>query len=102
MAESSECNKTLAEGMKNYLQIFKYPSVEKTAYDRCEQILNNEIMPYIGDKIISTLSAADIKKLINQLTEKVMRSQQSSRHTICSASTSATLNRKISLAKILC
>lgn len=27
-------------------------------------------MPYIGDKIISNLSAADIKKLINQLTEK--------------------------------
>ena len=70
MAESVECNKTLAEGMKNYLQVFKYPSVEKTTYDRCEQILNNEITPYIGDKIISNISAADIKKLINQLTEK--------------------------------
>ena len=70
LAESVECNKTLAEGMKNYLQVFKYPSVEKTTYDRCEQILNNEITPYIGDKIISNLSAADIKKLINQLTEK--------------------------------
>lgn len=70
LAESSECNKTLAEGMKNYLQIFKYPSVEKTTYDRCEQILNNEVTPYIGDKIISNISAADIKKLINQLTEK--------------------------------
>lgn len=70
LAESSECNKTLAEGMKNYLQVFKYPSVEKTTYDRCEQILNNEITPYIGDKIISNISAADIKKLINQLTEK--------------------------------
>ena len=69
MAESVECNKTLAEGMKNYLQVFKYPSVEKTTYDRCEQILNNEITPYIGDKIISNISAADIKKLINQLTE---------------------------------
>ena len=70
LAESTECNKTLAEGMKNYLQVFKYPSVEKTTYDRCEQILNNEITPYIGGKIISNLSAADIKKLINQLTEK--------------------------------
>lgn len=70
LAESAECNKTLAEGMKNYLQVFKYPSVEKTTYDRCEQILNNEITPYIGGKIISNLSAADIKKLINQLTEK--------------------------------
>lgn len=70
LAESAECNKTLAEGMKNYLQVFKYPSVEKTTYDRCEQILNNEITPYIGGMIISNLSAADIKKLINQLTEK--------------------------------
>ena len=35
-----------------------------------EQLLNNQIAPYIGDKIISDITAVDIKALINTLTEK--------------------------------
>ena len=35
-AESDESKKTLQKSMQNWLQVFKFPSVEQTTYDRCE------------------------------------------------------------------
>lgn len=70
ISENNESNKSLKDSMYNYLKVFKYPSVERVSYDRLEQLLNNEIAPYIGDKIISDITAVDIKALINTLTEK--------------------------------
>ena len=70
ISENNESNKSLKNSMYNYLKVFKYPSVERVSYDRLEQLLNNEIAPYIGDKIISDITAVDIKTLINTLTEK--------------------------------
>ena len=70
ISENSESNKSLKDSMYNYLKVFKYPSVERVSYDRLEQLLNNEIAPYIGDKITSDITAVDIKTLINTLTEK--------------------------------
>ena len=67
---SIESNKTLAESMENYLRVFKFPSVEKTTYDRNEQQLKNQIIPYLGKKVVSDISAVDIKTLINTLTDK--------------------------------
>lgn len=67
---SIESNKTLAESMENYLKVFKFPSVEKTTYDRNEQQLKNQIIPYLGKKVVSDISAVDIKTLINTLTDK--------------------------------
>ncbi len=67
---SIESNKTLAESMENYLRVFKFPSVEKTTYDRNEQQLKNQIIPYLGKKAVSDISAVDIKTLINTLTDK--------------------------------
>lgn len=64
------CTQQYKTEMYNYLKVFKYPSVERVSYDRLEQLLNNEIAPYIGDKIISDITAVDIKALINTLTEK--------------------------------
>ena len=68
--ENNESNKRPKDSMYNYLKVFKYPSVERVSYDRLEQLLNNEIAPYIGDKIISDITAVDIKTLINTVTEK--------------------------------
>ena len=62
---SIEANKTLRESMQNWLQVFKFPSVERTTYDRYECTIINQIYPLIGDKIVGNITAADIKKVLN-------------------------------------
>ena len=62
---STEANKTLKESMTNWLQVFKFPSVERTTYDRYECTIINQIYPLIGDKIVGNITAADIKKVLN-------------------------------------
>ncbi|MBQ4120697.1 MAG: site-specific integrase [Clostridia bacterium] len=62
---SIEANKTLKESMTNWLQVFKFPSVERTTYDRYECTIINQIYPLIGDKIVGNITAADIKKVLN-------------------------------------
>ncbi len=36
LQESNESRKTLKESMAHWLQVFKFPSVERTTYYRCE------------------------------------------------------------------
>lgn len=60
-----EANKTLRESMQNWLQVFKFPSVERTIYDRYEFTAINQIYPLIGDKIVGNITSADIKKVLN-------------------------------------
>ncbi|MBO5968713.1 MAG: tyrosine-type recombinase/integrase, partial [Clostridia bacterium] len=62
---SVEANKTLKESMQNWLQVFKFPSVERTTYDRYECTAINQIYPLIGNKIVGNITAADIKKVLN-------------------------------------
>ena len=62
---SIEANKTLKESMTNWLQVFKFPSVERTTYDRYECTVINQIYPLIGDKTVGNISSADIKKVLN-------------------------------------
>ena len=62
---SIEANKTLKDSMQNWLQVFKFPSVERTTYDRYECTAINQIYPLIGDKIVGNITAADIKKVLN-------------------------------------
>ena len=62
---SIEANKTLRESMQNWLQVFKFPSVERTTYDRYECTAINQIYPLIGNKIVGNITAADIKKVLN-------------------------------------
>ena len=62
---SIEANKTLKESMTNWLQVFKFPSVERTTYDRYECTVENQIYPLIGNKVIGNITAADIKKVLN-------------------------------------
>ena len=62
---SIEANKTLKESMTNWLKVFKFPSVERTTYDRYECTAINQIYPLIGNKIVGNITAADIKKVLN-------------------------------------
>lgn len=68
--ESQESKKKLKESMQNWLEIFKYPSVERTTYDRLECTAKNHIYPEIGDKVISTIKSVDIKPILNDRMQK--------------------------------
>lgn len=63
--ESDESKKTLQESMQSWLQVFKFPSVEQTTYDRCECSAKNQIYPLLGDKTIGDITSADIKNMLN-------------------------------------
>ena len=64
--ESDESRKTLRESMQKWLEVFKFPSVERTTYDRCECTAKHQIYPLLGDKVVTDITAADIKDLLNQ------------------------------------
>ena len=51
IADTTEANKKLSVSMQNWLQVFKFPSVERTTYDRYEATARHQIYPLIGDKI---------------------------------------------------
>ena len=63
--DSVESLKTLEESLQNWLQVFKFPAVERTTYDRAESIAKNQIYPQLGKKVVGNITAADIKKLLN-------------------------------------
>lgn len=63
--DSVESLKTLEESLQNWLQVFKFPAVERTTYDRAESIAKNQIYPRLGKKVVGDIAAADIKKLLN-------------------------------------
>ena len=63
--ESVEANKTLQSSMQNWLEVFKFPSVERTTYDRYECTVLNQIYPLIGEKIVGDITSADIQKVLN-------------------------------------
>ena len=68
--ESQESKKKLKESMQNWLEIFKYPSVERTTYDRLECTAKNHIYPEIGDRVVSTIKSSDIKQILNDRMQK--------------------------------
>ena len=68
--ESQESKKRLKDSMQNWLEIFKYPSVERTTYDRLECTAKNHIYPEIGDRVVSTIKSADIKQILNDRMQK--------------------------------
>lgn len=68
--ESDESKKLLKDSIQNWLEIFKFPSVEQTTYDRCECTAQNQIYPIIGDKVVGNITAADIKNLLNHYMTK--------------------------------
>ena len=63
--ESDESRKKIKDSMQSWLEVFKFPSVERTTYDRLESTARIHVYPALGDKVVSTIKAADIKKLLN-------------------------------------
>ena len=62
---SDESKKTLHDSMQNWLQVFKFPSVERTTYDRLECTAKNQIYAILGNKVVDNIKSADIKNLLN-------------------------------------
>ncbi len=65
VVESDESKKKLKDSMQNWLQVFKFPSVERTTYDRSECSAKHQIYPLLGEKAVGNVTAADIKKVLN-------------------------------------
>ena len=61
--ESDESRKALRESIQQWLQVFKFPSVEQTTYDRSECSAKNQIYPLIGEKAVGDITAAYILML---------------------------------------
>ena len=57
----------LQKSMQNWLEVFKYPSLQRTTYDRYEVTAKYQIYPYLGKKIVKVISGADIKKVLNTI-----------------------------------
>ncbi len=70
VTESDESKKPLRESLQNWLQVFKFPSVEQTTYDRSECSAKNQIYPLLGDKAVGDITAVDIKNLLNHWMKK--------------------------------
>ena len=68
--ESDESKKLLKDSLQSWLEIFKFPSVEQTTYDRCECTAKNQVYPILGDKVVGDIVAGDIKNLLNHLMNK--------------------------------
>ena len=63
--QSDESLKKLKDSMQSWLQVFKFPSVEQTTYDRSECSAKHQIYPLLGEKAVGDIMAADIKNLLN-------------------------------------
>ena len=63
--DTVESLKTLEDGFQNWLQVFKFPAVERSTYDRAESVAKNQIYPQLGKKVVGDITSADIKKLLN-------------------------------------
>ena len=59
--------KSLKESMQNWLEVFKYPSLQRTTYDRYEVTAKYQIYPYIGKKVVRDITGVDIKKVLNNI-----------------------------------
>lgn len=69
-AASEETVKKLQDSMQSWLEVFKFPSVERTTYDRCECTARNQIYPLLGEKAVGDITATDIKAMLNHFMSK--------------------------------
>lgn len=64
---ANAANISFKAGMQHWLEVFKYPSLQRTSYDRYEVTAKYQIYPFIGDKAISNITAADLKIVLNEI-----------------------------------
>ena len=65
LAVSDESKAKLEDSMKNWLRVFKFPSVERTTYDRLEWTATHLVYPLLGDKVVGDVTSADVKATLN-------------------------------------
>ena len=70
---SDESQKTIKDSLTHWLQVFKFPSVERTTYDRLECTAQHQVFPLIGEKIVGDITAADLKSVLNHWMEQGLR-----------------------------
>lgn len=61
---------TLTELLTDWQTKTKKYELKPSSYDRLEQTINNNVVPYIGYLQITTLTPQDIQNYINELTDK--------------------------------
>ena len=57
---SDESQKAIKDSLTHWLQVFKFPSVERTTFDRLECTAHHQVFPLIGDKIVGDITAAGL------------------------------------------
>ncbi len=62
---SDESKQSLRKSMTHWLHVFKFPSVERTTYDRCECTVEHQIFPLLGEKVVGDITAAVLKEVLN-------------------------------------
>lgn len=65
LTASDESKAKVEDSMSNWLQVFKFPSVERGTYDRLECTACHQIYPLIGQKVVGNITSADIKAVLN-------------------------------------
>ncbi len=65
LEESNESNELLSVSMQRWLEVFKFPSVEHTTYDRLECTARHHVYPVLGSRVVSSIKSVDIRKVLN-------------------------------------
>ncbi len=69
-AVNYESPKILCNYIKKWLYDVKSNELKPSSFDRTEQIVSYQIIPYLGDISINKISSDDIQQMINQLKNK--------------------------------
>ena len=67
---NSDESENAQDSLTRWLQVFKFPSVERTTYDRLECTAQHQVFPLIGEKIVGDITAADLKSVLNHWMEQ--------------------------------
>ena len=55
---------TLQSAMNEWLEVFKFPALQRTSFDRIEATARSQVFPYIGSKQINDITPADLQKVL--------------------------------------
>lgn len=67
VSEDGAKSVTVGEYIKDWLYNVKANTLKPSSFDRKEEVINYQILPYIGDICIDSLSADDIQAMVNEL-----------------------------------
>ena len=62
-----EDKRKLKDSMQEWLEVFKYPALQRTSYDRLEVTAVAQIYPKLGNIPIGKISIEDIQNTINDV-----------------------------------